>query len=70
MADQLQNGLSGGLAGAAAFLLPSLKENVLARTLSPARDDTVISVGELGGDAGLLGAAMLARKRMETLDRP
>lgn len=55
--------LLGGLAGAHPVLLPPLLEEMRSRAMAPARDRVRIEPGVLGGDAGVVGAALLALKR-------
>jgi glucokinase len=56
--------LTGGLAGAAEFFLPALEKTFASRAVSPAREKVRILTGTLGGDAGLVGAALLALERL------
>jgi glucokinase len=57
--------LLGGLAGALEFLMPSILREVKARSMAPARDRVRIIAGSLGGDAGIVGAALGALGRLK-----
>ena len=57
--------LLGGLAGALEFMMPSILREVKARGMVPARDRVRIVAGTLGGDAGIVGAALGALGRLK-----
>lgn len=53
--------LGGGVMAAGEQILGSIREETRRRTISPAYDCCEIVAAELGQDAGIIGAAMLAR---------
>jgi glucokinase len=57
---------SGGLAGAADILLPVIRREVSAHALEALTKNLTISVGAIPDDAGVIGAAGSAMKRLES----
>jgi glucokinase len=54
--------LSGGIAHAKEFILPTIKEGIAKYVISPAAKETKILFSELGREGGALGAALLFAK--------
>jgi glucokinase len=52
--------LTGGMSGAHRFFMETLKAAFRAGVFPPARDAVRIEIGTLGGDAGIIGAALVA----------
>jgi glucokinase len=57
--------IGGGFAVAGELLLDSARRVVVERALPPGKDEVRIVMAELGSDAGLIGAALVA---FDTLD--
>ena len=57
--------VGGGFAEAGELLLESARKVVCERALPPAKDDVRVVRAELGSEAGLIGAALVA---FDTLD--
>jgi glucokinase len=57
--------VGGGFAGALDLLLPAARETIQRDALPPARDRVRIVPAELGEEAGMVGAGLIA---FETLD--
>jgi len=55
--------MGGGVMTAGEVLLEPIREETRARTISPSFNCCQIVAGQLGQDAGIIGAAMLARDR-------
>ena len=53
--------IGGGVIAAGELLLAPAREVMLERALSPAKDDVRVEAARFGPEAGMLGAAMLAR---------
>jgi len=58
--------LFGGLSGAGEMLFAPVREEVKRRALKPAADTLKVVPAQLGGEAGIIGAAGCALKRLET----
>lgn len=54
--------VGGGVAQAGELLLAPLRQSLDRRLLGPARDAVVVAPAALGAEAGLIGAALLARR--------
>ncbi len=57
--------LLGGLAGAWDFFHPALEAEIQDRALSPSKERVRVVPGALGGDAGVIGAALAALQRVK-----
>ncbi len=56
--------VGGGVIGAGEMLLAPARRELLARALSPSRDHVRVLAARFGEEAGMLGAALLARERL------
>lgn len=56
--------VGGGAAAADELLLGPARDVLAARALRPARDQVRVAAGALGGDAGIIGAGVLALERL------
>jgi glucokinase len=56
--------VGGGVIGAGELLLAPAREEMHARALSPGRDQVEVIVAAFGPDAGMVGAALLARESL------
>jgi len=56
----------GGLANAGEMIFGPVRDEVRGRALKPASETVKIVAAELGGDAGIIGAAGCALRRLET----
>jgi glucokinase len=54
--------VGGGVIGAGELLLGPAREEMMSRALAPARDVVRVVAAEYGPDAGMVGAAILARE--------
>jgi glucokinase len=57
--------LGGGVLGAGELLLAPARREMAARALRPSRDQARVVPARFGGEAGMLGAAVLAFERLE-----
>jgi glucokinase len=55
--------IGGGVSAAGDLLLAPAREVMARRALAPGRDEVRIEAAAFGAEAGMLGAAMLARER-------
>jgi glucokinase len=56
--------VGGGVIGAGELLLAPAREEMLARALAPGRDQVEVVAAAFGADAGMIGAALLARESL------
>jgi glucokinase len=54
--------VGGGVIGAGELLLRPAREEMLARALAPGRDEVRVVAAEWGAEAGMVGAAIMARE--------
>ena len=54
--------IGGGVSGAGELLLGPAREVMARRALRPGRDEVRVEAAAFGADAGMIGAAMLARE--------
>ncbi len=52
--------IGGGVIGAGELLLAPARQEMLARALSPSRDDVRVVAARFGVEAGMVGAAAMA----------
>jgi glucokinase len=57
--------IGGGVVGAGEMLLGPLREEMLARALSPSKELVRVSAAAFGAESGMIGAALLAREAVE-----
>ena len=55
--------IGGGVSAAGEMLLEPAREVVARRALRPAKDDVRLETAAFGAEAGMIGAALLARER-------
>jgi glucokinase len=57
--------IGGGVVGAGEMLLGPLREEMLARALSPSKELVRVAAAAFGAESGMIGAALLAREAVE-----